>query len=71
MDFATVSVGLGWPDIIDKHNQNVRRILGQMANRWQWTVDRFLHGPPGGAAGRFGRKGQNLLRCRWTRKGGA
>ena len=38
VDFAAVSVGLGRPDIVNKHDENVRRILPQMAQRRERIV---------------------------------
>ncbi len=65
MNLAAVGICLSGADVVDQHDENVRRILWQMVYGRQRSVSRLLHRPAGNAAGWFGRERQNLLRpCR-------
>ena len=68
VDLAAVSRRLRGADIVDEHDENVRRILRQPFHGRERTVNRLLHRPAGNAAGRFGRKRQDLLRARRQRE---
>ena len=62
MDLATIGISLGGADVVDEEDQNVRRILGQVAYWRQRAVGRLLHGAFGSASRFLGREWQLLLR---------
>ena len=61
MNLAAVSICLAGTDVVNQHDENVRRVLWQMVHGRARTIDRLLHCPTGNAAGWFGRERQDLL----------